>query len=417
MTQRWFVLLGSNELNAGFVDVAADWGASLAIVDWNERVGLPCERHIRLDIKAVDPVAAAVAELPGEVVLAYTSADVAVETAATINARHGLARPPAEAVRRAGNKVEMDQAWSDAGLSTKFHQPCDTAADLAQAARALGRKLIVKPVDASSSKGVTVVEADAIAAADWDAIFARASSAGLTPVALLEEYVEGTEYTVEMLGDADGNVEVWGVSKKYHTRNTGPNRIAVKLHYNPPDVEPTRLQRIAQFGADCFRALGLRNALGHFEVIEHPSGRLAPVEMAARSSGYIGTHLVSVLSGTPGSYLARYRDVLHGQRVTSGLIPSTRSSMYFFYDPPPGQWVADTVGFMDLLPPGIDSFAHSRSRLHKGKLFSPIDTDNERYGFEVLAGGQDVLTIGVVEAAERELYRTAVRPADLGPAS
>jgi len=409
MAADWMLLLGGNELNAGFVQVARAWGVRLAVVDWNERPAIAGDRHIRLDIKSAGPIVAALRGFEGRIRFAYTSADVAVPSTAAINACLGLSPAPDAAIARACNKTAMNEAWSAAGLLGKRFAACTGAADVRRFALDLGRKLIVKPADSSSSRGITVVEADEIGAADWDHIFARAMQAGWRAgAAIAEEFVEGTEYTVEMVGDARGEVAAWGVSKKYHTVNTERNRIAVKLHYNPPDVPHERLERIADFAARCYRALGLRSALGHFEVIEAPDGRLEPVELAARSSGFIGTHLVSILGGAPGAYIAAARDVLGGASVCSGLVASPMSSMYFFYDPPPGVWRKDGAGLADYLPPAIASLAGDRERFRAGAVFGRIDCDNERYGYEVLAGPASMLTIERVRAAEAALYADAM---------
>ena len=410
MTDKWIVLLGGNELNAGFCAVAADWGAKLAVVDWNEKPAIACNRHFRLDIKASQDVVRAVAALPGEILLAYTSADVAAETAAQVNAAAGFARSSQEAIARAGNKIAMNAAWAKAGLIGKRYRACATAGELADFAVEHGGKLIIKPASSSSSRGITVVEADEIGQTDWPAVFERARGGNAGHAVLAEEYVEGTEFTVEMIGDAEGNVEVWGISKKYHTVHTHKNRIAVKLHYNPPDVPRASLERIAAFAGACYRSLGLTCGVGHFEVLQTRDGRLVPVEIAARSSGFIATHLVSVLSAAPGAYLARYREALLGHTVPTRLIASELSSMYFFYDPPPGVWTEDDANLMDDLPDTIRSLAHERTRLRKGARLGRIDTDNERYGYEVLAASANDLRIELLQSAEAKLYARAVEP-------
>lgn len=410
MKEKWVALLGGNELNAGFIEISRSWGAKLAVVDWNEKPAITGDRHIRLDIKAADAAVEAVSELPGELLLAYTSADVAAETAARLNASAGMHRSSPEAIVRAGDKIKMNTAWTDAGLIGKRNCACPTAAKLAEFASDLGTKLIVKPATSSSSRGITVVEADEIADTDWPAVFERAQGGSAGHAVLAEEYVQGTEYTVEMIGDAHGNVEVWGISKKYHTAHTIKNRIAVKLHYNAPDVPADTFERIADFAAKCYRALGLECSLGHMEVLETTDGRLVPVELAARSSGFIATHLASVLSDEMGAYIARYREALNGARLTNGLRTAKRSSMYFFYDPPPGTWQLDDANLMQFLPKTIQSMAHERRRLQAGATFGRIDTDNERYGFEILCADAGELRIETVEAAEAALYAKAIRP-------
>ena len=216
-----------------------------------------------------------------------------------------------------------------------------------------------------------------------------------------------------MIGDAKGNVEVWGVSRKHHTDHNALNRIAVKLHYNPPEMLRSELEELASFGADCFRALGLSSSLGHFEVIRSAQGALVPVELAARSSGFIATHLLDALAadlGPPWSngFLPRFVDCLSGGVVEEGALRSERSSMYFFYDPPAGVWSREDASLAEQLPPEIEVLGCDRSRLKVGANMSAVDCDNDRIGFEILAGPRASLTESTIADAETALYAQAM---------
>lgn len=406
MDERWIVLLGGNPLNAGFVHVAERLGARLAVVDWNERPAVPGDLHLRVDIKDADRVQEALAPIRDAIVLAYTSADVAVETVARIHAAAGLRRPDAQALARACSKLAMNRAWEAAGLLGKRWRLCATPADLAAFTDGLEGDAIVKPVSASSSRGVSLLPAGE--PYDTATVWERAAEPDPNRQVLAEEFVHGTEFTVEMVGDAYGHVRVWGISKKYHTPWNPRNKVATKLHYNAPDVPDAELERIAAFGAACYRALGLTASLGHFEMIVRPDGRLAPVEMGARSSGYIASHLVDGAAGTPGGFLAAYRAALHGGTLADGLEPAPDSSMYFFYDPPPGRWVGEGLDLTGFLPDGIASQAHDRRRLTPGQRLGVVDADFERLGLEILVGPRAGLSIDAVRAAEAALYAAAV---------
>src|ERR1700754_3054253 len=108
----WIVLLGANNLNAGFNEIARLWNARLAAVDWHETIEIPCDAHIRLDIKDAASILPAVRALSGGIALAYTSTDVAAETAAQINADAGFARASAESLSKANSKLAMNAAWT-----------------------------------------------------------------------------------------------------------------------------------------------------------------------------------------------------------------------------------------------------------------------------------------------------------------
>lgn len=74
--------------------------------------------------------------------------------------------------------------------------------------------------------------------------------------------------------------------------------------------------------------------------------------------------------------------------------------MYYFYDVHPGMG-RDMRSIMDFLPEGITSYAHDRTQLTNGRRFVPVRADHERYGFEILGGKREILTIEAVERAEK----------------
>ena len=412
---RWIVVLGGHELNAGFAEYAAAHGAKVAVVDWNESPVYAGDRHLRLDIKDTESVLQALndltaGDLPGKVFLAYTSSDVATETVAQINAGIGLLRCPPQPLGLARDKGLMNAVWEAKGLLGKRYVVTSAFDDFAARLAAWNGPAIVKPADSASSRGISILETPR-SATDLPAIWQRAAEASLAGDVVIEDFVHGTEFTAEMIGDGEGHVEVWGISRKYHTQANARNRVATKLHYNPSDVPRARQERMAAFAAECYRSLGLQYALGHFEFLEKPDGGLVPVEMAARSNGFIATHLLAALVGRPGAYLDRYRGVLSGTRVADGLIQAERSAMYFFYDPPLGSWTRNGASILEYLPPGIRSLAHLRSRLISGRDVRMIDSDAERLGFEILEGAPSDLTAAAVFAAEARLYRDCVAAA------
>ncbi len=201
-------------------------------------------------------------------------------------------------------------------------------------------------------------------------------------------------------------MQVLAISRKYHSPNAGRGRVANKLHYNAPDV-PRGLQlRIAEFARRCFRALGLHTSLGHLELIAAPDGTLVPLELGARSSGFVATHLVDATVNAGPTLLEVYEHVLHGGRVANDTPMPNRSSMYFFYDFPRGVGSRSDTHLMHFTPPGISSLASDRSKLVRGRRFAQIEADPDRYGFEILVGEPDRLTIDAIERAESAHRRT-----------
>ncbi len=396
----WIVALGANHLNAGLQDVARTAGARLMVVDWNQAPPFVGAHHLRLDIKDSEQVLDEVRASVNELRFAYTSSDVATETVARIHAAYGLRRPTPEALATARHKPAMNAAWRGHDLGPKRFKACGSLDELIEFHRATPGASIVKPAAAASSRGVSVIGA-AEGTRPLSAAWVRARDRDPTGEVFVEEYIHGTEFSVEMLGDGAGNVQVLAVGRKYHSPNAGRNRVAVKIHYNPPDVSRARQARIAAFARRCFRALGLRSSLGHLELIERDDGELVPIELGARSSGYIATHLVDAVTALEDRpMLGIYERVLRGEQLADAIVRSSRSSMLFYYDFPPGVGKQSGTSLTHFLPPGIRSVAADRSELVGGRKFRQLEDDAQRPGFEILVGDRRALTIAAVNRAE-----------------
>ena len=409
------LLFGGNKLNAGVADRFHEWGCDVIVVDWNESPAVQGGLHLRLDVKTPGPIIEALKERNylGRIKFGFTSIDVAVPSLAEVLKACGLKVNSDEGLKNAFSKSRQTRIWAKAGLLNRESRSYDKSAREA-AVRDVSdwnrrQKLIVKPDNAASSRGITILERgsslDDVAAA-LDKAFENAGDG----LAVAEEFVEGTEFTVEMVGDDQGHVAVYAVSKKQHTRNTDRNKIAVKLHYNAVSEELQR--KIAEVGIKCYKALGFKNSLGHLEVLLKVDGTISPVEIGARSSGYIASHLVDIASGR--SYLGDLCEVYHGGTVPDGLRPqSPNSSMYFFYDIPGGSTITHACTLLDFCDKSIKSWATDVTGLTVGRKVENIDNDNARLGMEVLEGPRDLMTEPYIADAERRFLKRLLAPVDV----
>ncbi len=141
--------------------------------------------------------------------------------------------PTDEALGRAQVKGESTKCWKKAGILNKYSEVLDTPEAFD---RYDGKTYIWKPNCSSGSRNITILSGEELTEANARKAWKRAAEASADGKGIVEEFCEGTEYTVEMLGDGYGNVGVYGISKKYHTPYNTRNKIAVNLHYCPPDV-------------------------------------------------------------------------------------------------------------------------------------------------------------------------------------
>lgn len=402
MQKDIFLLLGGNRLNYGILNKFHKNNYKVFVIDWNENPQLTGDMHYRLDVKDPDSIIQSL-KRDGHwdnVAFAYTSIDKAVPSVAKINRAIGLRTISDLGLRYSSSKSMMTNKWNEEGLlnriSDKYQILSSKIFDINKSYR-----IIIKPDDSASSRGISILEKNS----SYESIcssFDKALRESSNHTVVVEEFVYGTEFTVEMIGDDYGNVCVYGISQKTHTNNAFNNKIAIKLHYN--SVSENLQKKIADYAVKCYKALEFSCSLGHLEILLKEDGTLSPVEIGARSSGFIASDLVDIVSGS--DFLGDLIKVQKGMPVINGLHPQTQnSSLYFFYDFPAGSVIKRSKNFTDYLESSIVSLYSDRSKIVEGILFDNIDNDNARIGYEILKGKKNVMTIDYIKKQEHYMLK------------
>ncbi len=402
---KYFVLLGANKLLWGQICHLRELGYRVIVVAWNEHPDIEGDVYIRMDVKDKTGIIAELERrnLKGKVYGALSSIDLAAPAVNAINAWCGNCVMPSR-FDEVLSKKEMRDAWSEAGLFNRISVYDDEVSVESLFDMAARMKIICKPDVAASSRGITIIEkgspADVVRAA-----LALAKETSFNGRCLVEEFVEGEEFTVDMLGDSYGNVNCYGSSIQYHSLYARDNHVTVIHHWNSRKYDDATWNRIAEFGIKCYKALGLRSMFGHLEIIMKQDGTFTPVEMGARSSGFICSHTVWKASGH--DYLKDYVDMLHGGKVTPGnYLNGENASMWFGYDIPSGSSSVAATDITRFLDPGITVLYENHDGLKAGQHFGDYinDSDRDKFGYAILCGPRDVLTYASVhESNERFL--------------
>ena len=401
MKQPVVIILGGNKLNRGIVDYCKHKNYFVVVVDWSPDAAIKGDLFLCIDVKEADKIITALCEHGiTEILGAYSSIDLAVRSVNAINAHYGLCHMSPSALVHALPKSEMTRIWQENGLLNRISKAYNDYSGEIQHLSKL-TKLIIKPNISSSSRGITIIEQGCKEPIIKEA-FVKAQNESFDNSVIVEEFVDGREFTCDMLGDKDGKVSVYAISVKYHTQNTDNNKIAIKLHYNSSVYPDEVYERIAEVGKQCYKALGFKASFGHLEILMKPNGTFSPVEIGARSSGFITNPLVSLAS--EHDYLGDYFEVLHGASVSgSDYINGSQSSMYFFYDMPHDTICHNACTLMDFLPEEIKSRYFDREKvLAEGTQYANIMNVNQRIGYEILTGPRDVMNIETIEKAERQ---------------
>ncbi len=200
----------------------------------------------------------------------------------------GLPGNSMEATRRSTNKRLMRQAFRQGGDPSPKSIPVDQDTDLS--ALRLEFPVIVKPTDRSGSRAIFKLESPA----ELTRAVREALEAGFEKKALIEEFVEGQEYSVEGIS-FQGNHHILAMTLKY---TTGAPHFIETGHMEPAPVSPEMFRKVEAVVKHALDTLGVENSASHSEIKIDGDGRIRIIEIGSRMGGdCIGSDLVLYSTG------------------------------------------------------------------------------------------------------------------------
>lgn len=154
----------------------------------------------------------------------------------------------------------------------------------------LSYPVIVKPLDRSGSRGITKLEkrkglAEAIE---------TAKNQGFEKAALVEEFAEGQEYSVEFIS-WKGKHEFLALTHKF---TSGAPHFVETGHLEPAPVDEETKERVIEITRHALTSLGIRYGASHTELKISGSGKIQLIEIGGRMGGdFIGSTLVEISTG------------------------------------------------------------------------------------------------------------------------
>jgi biotin carboxylase len=185
------------------------------------------------------------------------------------------------------NKSYMRKAFKNSNCSIpKFVEAIDVKVDI----KSMKFPLIVKPVDRSGSRGVTKVMFES---ALPEAIH-YALNESLCKKAIIEEYIEGDEVSVETIS-WNGEHTILAITDKI---TSGAPYFVELAHHQPSFLKKEVQQKIEIETIKCLDALDIKFGAGHSEFKITPNGEVYIIEVGARMGGdFIGSHLIKLSTG------------------------------------------------------------------------------------------------------------------------
>ncbi|MFT6835146.1 MAG: biotin carboxylase [Francisellaceae bacterium] len=150
--------------------------------------------------------------------------------------------------------------------------------------------LIVKPIDRSGSRGITkVYDAQYLTQA-----ILKAQKNSFIDTVLLEDYIDGREYSVEAIS-SDGKHQILQITEKFTTGS--PNFIEIG-HIAPARLLSEEKRLIFNVIYGSLNALGIKHGASHSEVKINSKGEVFIIEIGSRMGGdFIGSYLVESNTG------------------------------------------------------------------------------------------------------------------------
>lgn len=216
------------------------------------------------------------------------ASDLAAITVNYVAEKMGLIGNPMSCVEVSTNKHKMRQCFEKNGDPSPKSIQVNSIKDLEGID--LKYPIIVKPVDRSGSRGITKLEnSEGLSEA-----IERAISQGFEKCALVEEFAEGQEYSVEYIS-WDGNHKFLALTKKY---TTGAPDFIETGHLEPAPVDDETLKRVQSVVSHALNSLGIRYGASHSELKISDNGEIHLIEIGGRMGGdQIGADLVELSTG------------------------------------------------------------------------------------------------------------------------
>lgn len=189
------------------------------------------------------------------------------------------------------NKFLMREFCHKHGLLSPQYRHCTTLNEALVFFDQLQKKCIIKPLDNSASRGVFSINNSAELKEHFDECIGASSAAN--PAIIIEEYVTGTEFTIDGLMTPQGHRCLAISEKKHYAYN---ENVAYQLLFDNKNerFDYTELRRVNDQLVDL---TGIPFGLTHAEY-KFCDGKFYLIEIQARGGGnFIATDIVPFISG------------------------------------------------------------------------------------------------------------------------
>lgn len=282
------VIIGANDFQNQLILKAKEMGFETHVFAWKEgAVGeKTADYFYPISIVEIDKILEKCKEIRPDAVASIAS-DLANITVSEVAKGLGLPGNSPECIEISTNKYAMREAFANAGIYTPKFYKVDR---LEPYLFGLRLPIIVKPTDRSGSRAITKVTDFK----DLEEAVKNAVEQSFEKKAIVEEYIEGDEYSYETISYQGKHTNL-AVTKKY---TTGAPHFIETGHCQPCDLSEETLQKVHKVMYAALDALKITDGASHGEFKITPDGKVRIIEIGSRMGGdCIGSDLVQLSTG------------------------------------------------------------------------------------------------------------------------
>lgn len=315
-------IIGASYLQKPLVHKALEMGYETHVFAWED--GAVCkaaaDHFYPVSITEVDEICKICQMIQPQGIVSIGS-DLATVAVNHVADKLGLIGNSLECTDLTTNKYLMRERLKAGGI------PCpDYSLALEGEPCGIGFPLIVKPVDRSGSRGVSLVrDVSSLAAAVQEA---RVQS--FNSQVIIEQYIEGRELSVEAISWQGKHYILQFTDKE----TTGAPHFVEKAHHQPADLASSQKSELSKLVRNSLDCLGVVYGASHSEFKITDGGEIYMIEVGARMGGdCIGSDLVRLSTGY--DYLGAVVEVAMGSFAEPVLTNSRHSGIHYVL-PTPG---------------------------------------------------------------------------------
>lgn len=287
MKMKKIVIIGANDFQRPLIQKAKAMGYITHVFAWREGATGACDADYfyEISITEKDKILEIAKSIQPDAV-ATIGSDLANITVQYLSEKLGLPGNSRECIIKSTNKYAMRSAFQKAGIPVPWFRLVSEGEKVSPE----HFPVIVKPTDRSGSRAITKVEREEdLAEAIENAVYQS-----FEKKAIVEEYIQGAEYSVETIS-CRGIHTCLAITKKFTTGS--PHYIEIG-HLQPAPLTEETEKRVKSMVFRALDALGVMWGAGHSELRIDRDGQIRIIEIGSRMGGdCIGSDLVPLSTG------------------------------------------------------------------------------------------------------------------------